>query len=89
MPQRMDTCRLYDSGTILRLLKDLRYRAYCDMGVFLSAFEQPFLRAIVPPVVSQAIKGGLRQESVTVLAPFALLYPHHHTFAVDIGHFQT
>jgi hypothetical protein len=34
------------------------------------------------------IQGGLCQYGVTIFATFALLYPHHHAFAVYVGYLQ-
>src|SRR4030043_2421605 len=43
---------------------------------------------ILSPVLSEAFKGSLRQDGISILPPFALLPPHPHSFAIDIGNLQ-
>src|SRR5512139_2114097 len=88
VPEGVRARRFPYAGTFLCLQEDVSYGRVAERGVRFLSLKQPLCGTIRSPVLSQALKGGFRQDAVTVLFAFALLHPDHHTLAVDVGHPQ-
>src|SRR4030095_15693394 len=88
VPERMDAVAFLDAGLQLGKIVDSlgvvdRYRTALSVG------KQVNRRTMFFPIRAQRREKPGRQDRVTVFSALALLYSHHHPFAVDGADFES